>query len=206
MKKIMNLFYFVSILGIVLIGGGMMTANSGMSFIETIQSWFGWFELPDTMDAGQSGQAYTTPEPEYGFPSDGFQTGLPESGIIPTDIQFYLNNIMIGDVMASSFIPIYKDRLNVYTGKFGPYDSDPRTELAVKLCSFPTTFPNALNCETMPLSYMDNYVFFARGYPEDEYIARQALKNFGARYYITDKTGATMAQSSTAILKLIEHN
>lgn len=205
----MNLFYFVSILGIVLIGGGMMTANSGMSIIETIQSWFGWFELPDTMETGQSGQAYYPPEqdePEYGFPSDGFQTGLPESGIIPTDIQFSLNGMMMGDVMASSFIPVYKDRLNVYSGKFGPYEEDPRAELAVKLCSFPTTFPNALNCETMPLSYMDNYVFFARGYPEDEYIARQALKNFGARYYITDKNGNAMAQSSTAILKLIEHD
>lgn len=203
MKKIMNLFYFVSILGIVLLGGGMLTASSGMSILETIQSWFGWFELPDTMDTGE---AYQTPEPEYGFPTEELQTGLPESGIIPTDIQFYLNNIMIGDVMASSFIPVYKDRLNVYSGKFGPYKEDPRAELAVKLCSFPATFPNALNCETMPLNYADNYVFFARGYPEDEYIARQALKNFGVRYYITDKNGATMAQSSAAILKLIEHD
>lgn len=204
MRKIMNLFYFVSILGIALLGGGMITVNSGMGVIETILDWFGLFELPDTMKT--SGQAYETPEPEYGLPSDGFQTGLPESGIIPTDIQFSLNNIMIGDVMASSFMPVYKDRLNVYSGKFGPYEDDPRAELAVKLCSFPTNFPNALNCETMPLNYADNYVFFARGYPEDEYIARQALKNFGARYYITDKNGATMAQSSTAILKLIEYD
>ena len=62
-----------------------------------------------------------------------------------------------------------------------------------------------LNCESVALNYANGYVSFARGYDEDEYIARQALKNYGAIYFIISPDYGNIAQSNTAIIKLIEH-
>jgi hypothetical protein len=125
--------------------------------------------------------------------------------LMPTEAEFYVNRIMVPPEMITAFIPMKKWDLNTFSGRFGPYDFDPRQYIGVKLCSYPKNFPNMLSCETVSTNFANGYVHFARGYAEDEFIARQALKNFGAIYFIVSPAYGNIAQSNPAILKLIEH-
>jgi len=187
----------MSITGFVLMLSGILSVNTGMPILVQMNE-VEWFTLPSTMTYGQ---AYE--QPIYEMPSA--QGTIPTSALEPAEIDFYVNKLIIPQVMASAFIPIRND-INTYSGRFGPYSFDPRQQIAVKLCSFPTTNAQMINCETVPLNYANNYVYFARGYAEDEYIARQALKNFGALYFIISPEQGTIAQSNTAIIKLLEYD
>ena len=162
---------------------------------------FSLFDIGQGMSAGQAFEKPTlTIQPTLE------QGQMPKDSLIPTDIQFYVDRIPVYAPMQTSFIPLYYDDMKTFSGKFGPYPFDPRNFIGVKLCSFPKTFPDMLNCETVSLNYANGYVHFARGYDPDEYIGRQALKNYGALYYIVSSEYGNIAQSPAAMIKVIEHD
>ncbi|MBN1644469.1 hypothetical protein JW851_00315 [Candidatus Woesearchaeota archaeon] len=200
MQKIMGFFFFISFLGFGLMLGGLYIISTGEFVLQPIEE-FGLFETSQMFSTGQAFEQPTlTVQPQL-------QEGeMPKDSLIPADIQLYVNRIPVAANFQSAFIPIYHDDMKTFSGKFGPYDFDPRQFIGAKLCSFPKTFPDMLNCETVALNYANGYVHFARGYMHDEYIGRQALKNYGAVYFIVSPTYGNIAQSPTAIIKVVEHD
>lgn len=198
LKQILSFFIFVSILGIALFAGSLYMTKTGQFILVPIEE-FRIFELPTT-----AGQAYEQPilTPPT-LPAEG---EISKEELIPEIMYLYINKIPIVGQMYTSFIPIYYDDMKTFSGRFGPYDFDARPYIEVKLCSFPKTFPDMLNCETVELNYANNFASFARGYNYDEFIARQALKNYGVVYFILSPIYGNIAQSPTGIVKLIEHD
>jgi len=198
MKSIFGLFAFVTILGTGLLIAGIYTTTTAQFVLMPLED-FGVWDLPS-----KTGQAYD--QPVY-TPQPGLEQGeIAKDSLIPAEIQFYVNTIPVYGPMPSAFIPIYQDDMKTFSGKFGPYDFDPREFIGAKLCSYPKNFPDMLNCESVNLNYANNYVSFARGYDYDEYIGRQALKNYGAVYFIISPAYGNIAQSPNAIIKLVEHD
>lgn len=196
----MGLFIFVSLLGFGLLAGSLYLISTGQFVLLPIED-FSLFDLGPGMNAGQAyEQPILTPQPTL---TEG---QMPKDSLIPTDIQFYVNRIPVYGPMQTAFIPLYEDDLKTFSGKFGPYPFDPRKFIGVKLCSFPKTFPDMLNCESVSLNYANGYAHFARGYPCDEYIARQALKNYGALYYVVSPAYGNLAQSPSVMIKVVEHH
>lgn len=200
MKQIMGLFIFFSVLGILLFAGSLYMVSTGQFILVPIEE-FSIFDLPKAMTAGQ---AYETPA--LTPPALPTAENIDKETLIPDITYLYVNKIPIVGQMYTAFIPIYYDDMKTFSGRFGPYDFDVRPYIEVKLCSFPNTFPDMLNCETVELNYANNFVSFARGYTYDEYIARQALKNYGVVYFIISPTYGNIAQSPTGIIKVIEHD
>lgn len=170
--------------------------NVGQFILVPIEE-FGLFETATI------GQAFEQPTILTPTVKEG---SVMKSSLEPTEKILYVNNIPIYGPMFASFIPIYSDDMKTFAGKFGPYNIDPRSHIEVKLCTFPKSFPDMLNCETVELNYANSYVQFARGYDYDEFIARQALKNYGVVYFIVSPAYGNIAQSPTAIIKVIEHD
>lgn len=200
MKNINQLFIFVALAGIGLLTVSLYVVNTGNFILVPIEE-FSLFDIP-TYGTGQAFEQQPILTPQPVLPSGE----MPINSLIPTDIQLYVNKIPIVANFQSSFIPIYYDDMKTFSGKFGPYNTDPRSFIGVQLCTFPKSFPDMLNCEAVPLNYANGYVNFARGYNYDEFIARQALKNYGVVYFIVSPTYGNLAQSSTAMIKVIEHD
>lgn len=198
MKNIMRLFTFVSVLGFCLLISGFWMVNIGDFVLVPIEE-FSIFDIPTYT----VGQAYEQPTIVTPTVTEG---SVMKSSLEPAQKILYVNNIPIYGPMFSSFIPIYYDDMKTFSGKFGPYNVDPRKHIEVKLCTFPKSFPDMLNCETVELNYAGGYVQFARGYNYDEFIARQALKNYGVLYFIVSPTYGNIAQSPSVMVKVIEHD
>jgi hypothetical protein len=183
-------------MGIIVLISGLYMVNTGDFILVPIEE-FGLFE---TLTIGQAFEQPTLTQP---IVTEG---AVMKSSLEPAQKILYVNKIPLYGPMFSSFIPINYNDMKTFSGKFGPYNVDPRKHIEVKLCTFPKSFPDMLNCETVELNYANGYVQFARGYKYDEFIARQALKNYGALYFIVSPIYGNIAQSPTAMIKVIEHD
>ncbi|MBD3361987.1 hypothetical protein GF358_04325 [Candidatus Woesearchaeota archaeon] len=193
------MFLFVAIIGVGILTMGLYTASTGNFVLVPIEE-FSLFEVP-TYGTGQAfEQPKSTPQPTLA------RGEMPLNSLIPSETILYVNKIPVATNFQSNFIPIYYDDMKTFSGKFGPYNMDPRAFIGVQLCTYPKSFPDMLNCESVPLNYANKYVSFARGYAYDEYIARQALKNYGVVYFVISPSYGNIAQSPTAIIKVIEHD
>ena len=131
---------------------------------------------------------------------------IPGRGnLVPLNVEFYVDSIMVPPVMNEyNFLPLKKDKMRSFSGKFGPYTEDYRKFLYVELCSYVLSQPEMFGCEKIrDLNYVDGYIAFARGYDYDEFIAGLAMRNFGAYYVVQSTEFGPVATSNKAVINLV---
>lgn len=124
--------------------------------------------------------------------------------LIPGFMSFYVNTILVPADQSYNFLPLKKDDMRTFSGKFGPYPEDYSDLLTVELCSFVSSQPEMIACEKVrDLNYIDGYLTFARGYDWDEYIGGMAMRNFGAFYRVKSQEFGEIAKSNSAVVELV---
>lgn len=126
-----------------------------------------------------------------------------KENLIPAYMEFQVNKLMIPEYFGYEFIPIKKDNIRTFAGKFGPYYYDYRPYLYVELCSFVSSQPEMFACEKANLNYINNYLTFVNGYKPDEFIGNVAMKEFGAYYLVRSKEHGILAKSNVAPIKIV---
>ncbi|MBW3002178.1 hypothetical protein KY338_03405 [Candidatus Woesearchaeota archaeon] len=132
--------------------------------------------------------------------------GVPDwNNLRPVNVEFYADSIMVPPVMNEyNFLPLKKDDMRTFSGKFGPYSEDYRKYFYVELCSYVLSQPEMFGCEKIrDLNFMDGYITFARGYDYDEFIAGLAMRNFGAYYVVQSTEFGPLATSNKAVINLV---
>ena len=134
-----------------------------------------------------------------------YEGGIPaKENLVPANMEFYVNTIQVPAMADYSFLPIQRDRIRTFSGKFGPYPEDFRKYMYVELCSFVESQPEMFVCEKIrDLNYVDGFMTFARGYDYDEYIAGMAMRNFGAYYTVNSGEFGQITVSNKAIINLV---
>lgn len=137
------------------------------------------------------------------FPSFGDFSDLHV--LRPVSVEFFVDSILVPPFMNEyNFLPLKKDRMRSFSGRFGPYSEDYRDVLYVELCSFVLSHPDMISCEKIiDLNFVDGYVTFARGYDFDEFIAGLAMRNFGAYYVVQSKEFGHITESNAAVINLV---
>ncbi len=125
--------------------------------------------------------------------------------LVPLNVEFYVDSIMVPPMMNEyNFLPLKKDDMRSFSGKFGPYPEDCRKLIYVELCSYVLSQPEMFGCEKIrDLNYIDGYMTFARGYDYDEFIAGLAMRNFGAYYVVQSAEFGPVATSNKAVINLV---
>ncbi|MBD3304451.1 hypothetical protein GF343_04850 [Candidatus Woesearchaeota archaeon] len=123
----------------------------------------------------------------------------------PVNVEFYVNSIIVPSGLNEyNFLPLKKDDMRVFSGKFGPYPEDYRNLLYVELCSYVLSQPEMSGCEKIrDLNFENGYIAFARGYDYDEFIAGLAMRNFGAYYVVKSTEFGQVAKSNKAVINLV---
>ncbi len=152
-----------------------------------------------------------TPEEESGLIfgeglSAAAQQPTPtKENLIPAYTEFQVNKLMIPEYFGYEFIPIKKDNIRTFAGKFGPYYYDYRPYIYAELCSFISNQPEMFACEKANLNYINNYLTFVNGYKPDEFIGNVAMKNFGTYYLVRSKEHGLLAKSNVATIKIVNN-
>ncbi|MBW2994603.1 hypothetical protein KY315_04255 [Candidatus Woesearchaeota archaeon] len=127
-----------------------------------------------------------------------------EAKYIPSQMEFYVDSIIVPEHQAYDFLPIPKDDMRTFSGKFGPYPEDYRNSIYVELCAFVLSQPEMEACEKMrDTTFRRGYISFARGYDWDEYIASLGMRNFGAYYKVMSPEFGEIAKSNVAKINLV---
>ena len=152
-------------------------------------------------------------EPERGTPTPKAPeitptpAGTPQELVFPTNVNFWVNEIKVPETTAYeqglNYIPIKESNLKTFAGSFGPYPSDPTTNLRVTLCSEFYKVQAAPACENVKLVYQNQYVSFAKGYQYDEYIGGMAAKDYIAYYNVYLKE-TKVATSNVAVIRTVK--
>lgn len=148
------------------------------------------------------------------IPSAGqaIQTEMPSAAgapdwnrLKPVNVEFYVNSIIVPSGLNEyNFLPLKKDDMRAFSGKFGPYTEDYRNLLYVELCSYVLSQPEMSGCEKIrDLNFENGYIAFARGYDYDEFIAGLAMRNFGAYYVVKSTEFGPVATSNKAVINLV---
>jgi len=151
--------------------------------------------------------------PERGEPTPREQEvrpppeGVEISKVYPNEVHFWVNKIRVPETTTYeagyNFIPLKEDNLKTFAGTFGPYSEDPIPYIRVSLCSEMYKVGGAPTCETVPLTYRDRYVSFAKGYQFDEYIGGVAVKDYIA-YYDVYAGETSVAHSNVAVIRTVK--
>jgi len=121
----------------------------------------------------------------------------------PDEVYFWVNNLLIPQATlynGSKFIPIREDQIRTFAGSFGPYFDDPSEHLTVTLCAELTKAVATPSCERVDTLYRENYVSFAKGYDEGEFIGGRVYKDYTA-YYNVNFQGTQVAVSNKAVIR-----
>ncbi len=127
----------------------------------------------------------------------------PRELLTPEFINFQVDSIAIYPQTGLYYLPIDKNRIHTYSGTTGYYAKDPRTYVQGYLCAYAHKVMGApLHCEQALLSYHDGMLTFANGYPEDEYIGRQAVgTDWAALWILANPEYGILASSPVAHLR-----
>ena len=124
--------------------------------------------------------------------------------LAPEEMQLFVNAIPVPLLPLYNFIPLKEDRIRTFSGRFGPYAKDTSEYLRVYLCAYAYKVPNApLECEEVQTVFQGGYLAFFRGYAPDEFINRQALRNFGVMYFVMNDQYGVVASSNIGIVRLV---
>ncbi len=124
--------------------------------------------------------------------------------LIPAEIVFFVNRILVPQRMAYPYIPLKEDRIRTFSGSFGPYAADPRGYVYAELCSYPYKLGTEVKfCEKLDLEFSNGRLYFARGYDSDEFIANQALRDFGAYFVVKSHEYGELVRSNVAIVNIV---
>ncbi|MBW3004522.1 hypothetical protein KY310_01710 [Candidatus Woesearchaeota archaeon] len=174
-------------------------ANTGMAMKQPFNIFVpGGLDIHDLIIPG-AGQAFQMEMPSA-------VGGIPDwSTLRPVNVEFYVDSIMVPSIMNEyNFLPLKKDKMRSFSGKFGPYSEDYRKYLYVELCSYVLSQPEMFGCEKIrDLNFADGYIAFARGYDYDEFIASLAMRNFGAYYVVQSTEFGPVATSNKAVINLV---
>ena len=143
----------------------------------------------------------TLPEPSSTPPSQSAQF----QNYYPDEVYFWVNDLLIPQVTlynGSKFIAIRTDQIRTFAGSFGPYYDDPTAHITITLCAELTKAVAAPACERVEPIYRENYVSFAKGYDEGEFIGGRVYKDYTAYYNVfADQT--QVAASNKAVVRTV---
>ena len=123
----------------------------------------------------------------------------------PGEVYFWVNDLLVPQATlynGSKFIAIRTDQIRTFAGSFGPYYDNPTEHLTIVLCAELTKATAAPACERVESIYRENYVSFAKGYGEGEYIGGRVYKDYTAYYNVfADQT--QVAASNKAVVRTV---
>jgi hypothetical protein len=151
------------------------------------------------------------PQEQRGTPTPKAPEIKPTTPGIPIELKpqettFWVNQIQVPPYTTYeeglNYIPIKQSQLKTFAGSIGPYQTDPTQQVKIILCAQLSTAMAAPACENVPIIFKENYVSFARGYQDDEFIGGMAAKDYTA-YYEVYAGNKPIAISNKAVIRTV---